>query len=135
MRERKNLAARGIQICPCGNMQSCINPRTGSAHYSPRKDALDSAGSLSGFEKFSLHFQEKPSYQQKEKVAREFCFWLFCSKGGSPSRQNPQECRMVTVTSQADCLQLGTADTDLSPWREEGPTRVAKMSWGNPWMS
>jgi hypothetical protein len=34
---------------------------------------------------------------------------------------------MIMVTSQADCLQLGTADTELSPWREERPVLVAKM--------
>jgi hypothetical protein len=32
------------------------------------------------------------------------------------------------VTSHADCLWLGTANTDLSPWREEGPFVVTNMS-------
>jgi hypothetical protein len=34
---------------------------------------------------------------------------------------------MTMVTSQADCLWLGTADTNLLFWREEDPFVVAKM--------
>jgi hypothetical protein len=73
-RGRKSLTAGGIQTHPCGNRQSCLNPRIGSALCTLRRVALDSAGSLSGLKKFPFHFQEKPFYQQKEKAAREFCF-------------------------------------------------------------
>jgi hypothetical protein len=26
---------------------------------------------------------------KSEVAARKFCFWLLCSRGGSPSRQSP----------------------------------------------
>jgi hypothetical protein len=35
---------------------------------------------------------------------------------------------MIMVISQTDHLRLGTADTNFSPWREEGPFMVTKMS-------
>jgi hypothetical protein len=72
--EGKRLAAGGIQSAHMAVGQSCINPGTGSVHCTPRRYKLDSAGSLSGLEKSSLCFQEKPSYQKKEKVAREIRF-------------------------------------------------------------
>jgi hypothetical protein len=81
---KKNLAVGGIQTLSCGSRAVPHNPGTGSVHCTLRRNVLDSARSLSGLEKFPLCFQEKPSYRQKEKAAREFCFWLLHSRGAFP---------------------------------------------------
>jgi hypothetical protein len=75
------------QAVPC-------KPWDGSAHCTLRRDVLGSARSLSELKKFPLCLQKKPSYQQKEKVAREgqrvlLFATLQLGGGGSPSRQNP----------------------------------------------
>jgi hypothetical protein len=65
--------------------QSNINPRTGLADCTLRRGELVSARRFSGLKKLPFHFQEKPTYPQKQKAARVFCFWLICSRwlGGS----------------------------------------------------
>jgi hypothetical protein len=74
----------GFRLAHVAVGQSHINLRTGSACCTPRRDVLDSARSLSGLEKLPFHFQEKPSYRQKEKAAREFWFWLLHCRGVLP---------------------------------------------------
>jgi hypothetical protein len=52
-REREKPGIRGVQTHPCGSM----NPGTGSVCGTPKRDALDSAGSLNGLEKFLSAFR------------------------------------------------------------------------------
>jgi hypothetical protein len=61
MRERKVWQLEGFRFTHVAVRQSHIYPGTGSARRTLRREVLDSARSLSGLEKFSLHFQEKPS--------------------------------------------------------------------------
>jgi hypothetical protein len=66
---------------------------------------------------------------KKGRYAQRVLLLSILQKAGSRITQIPQRWHMITVTSQANCPLLGTANTKVSPWIEEDPFMVAKMSW------
>jgi hypothetical protein len=62
---------------------------------------------------------------RREGEAESYAFSYSAARDSS-RRQSSQECQMIMVTSQANCPQLDTTDTNLS----SSPC-VVKMLWGS----
>jgi hypothetical protein len=129
-RERKGWQLEGVRLTHMAVGQSCMNPRTGSECRIQRRDAWILLEALVGSRNVPSTFRRNLPIgrEKKGRASQRFLLLATLQHGGSPSRRNSQDCQVIMVTSQADCLWLSTANADLSSWREEGPFVDAKMS-------